>query len=410
MTSNISADAEIIFQEYPTVLTKQIIEQFTITPIPFNTDTPRNTTESTTEPIQEYNKKGLGLLIDIPSILMIILIPLLILIFIILKRDIIFEYKSINISGIILFIFNITIFIITLLSINKINNGYNCRVNEENKEINPTLIVDNLKLDENILKKLNLNPQSIICSNNINNDNFNNIESANSYYGFIVLSIIIQIAQLIFLSYFSYNQKLKEKKLTMYLGVFYVFLFFNVIALFISLIVNMIGNKIAFTCDTTLTTFNNLIYNNSILTDTDNNKLTKEQLDILNKSIKNLNTGNSNNFLICNTNEKIKPFSYKNLTKTFSGFLLVILTITLLMFLFITIFLFALNLKSTIAMIFQYFILCLSIAVISGMITFILAINMKYVKSTILSIFVGLSLTLIPILIKIFLYIHDLVS
>jgi hypothetical protein len=408
MISNISADVDIVFQEYPTVLTKQIIEQFTITPTPFNTDTAK----PTVEPIQEYNKKGFGLNINIESVLMLIIVPLLFLTFIILKRDIIFEYKKVNISGIILFIFNITIFIITLLSINKINNGYNCRVNEENKdkEIKATLTVDNLKLDENILKKLNLNPQSIICSNNINNNNFNNIESANSYYGFIVFSIILQIVQLLFLSYFSYNQKLKETKLTIYLGVFYVFLFFNVIALFISLIVNMIGNKIAFTCDTALTTFNNLIYNNSTLSNIDNNKLTKEELNKLNISIKNLKISNIYNFLICNSNEKIKPFSYKNLTKSFSGFLLVVLTITLLMFLFITIFLFALNLKTTLGMIFQYFILCLSIALISGMTTFILAIDMKYIKSTILSVFVALLLSLVPILIKIFLYIRDLVS
>ena len=409
MTSNISADADIIFQEYPTVLTKQIIEQFTITGNPNNTIEPTSepTIEPTKTPFQEYNKTGLGLNVNTASILMIILIPLLSLTFIILKRDIIFEYKSVNISGIILFIFNITIFIITLLSINKINNGYNCRVNEENKEINPTLIVNDLKLDENILKKLNLNPQGIICSNNINNDNFNNIQSSNSYYGFMVISIIIQIAELMFLSYFSYNQTLKKEKLTIYLGVFYIFLFFNVISLFISLIVNIIGNKIAFTCDTALTTFNNLIYNNSKLSDTDTNKLTKEQLDDLNTSIKNLNI---NNFLICNSNEKIKPFSYKNLTKSFSGFLLVILTITLLMFFFITIFLFALNLESTLGMVFQYFILCLSIALISGMTTFILAIDMKYVKATVLSVFVGLITTLIPILIKIFLYIRNLVS
>jgi hypothetical protein len=217
----------------------------------------------------------------------------------------------------------------------------------------------------------------------------------------------MQFVQLAFLSYFSYNSKLREKKLKIYLIVFYIFLFFNVIALFISLIVNIIGNKIAFTCDTTLTTFNNLIKNNSKLTDTDINKLTKEELDQLNKSIKNLNISN---FLICNTNEKIKPFSYKNLTKSFSGFLLVVLTITLFMFLFITIFLFALDLKTTMEMIFQYFILCLSIAVISGMTIFILAIDMKYIKSTILSVFIALLSSLIPILIKIFLYIRYLVS
>ena len=355
MTSNISADRDIVFQEYPIVLTKQISEKFTITNQPVPTIKP--IPEPTFNPIKEYNKIGLGLNINIASIMMIILIPLLFLIFIILKRDIILEYKNINISGIILFILNITIFIITLLSINKINNGYNCRVNEENKEIKPTLIVDNLKLNENILKKLNLNPHSIICSNDINNDNFNNIQSANSYYGFIVFSIIIQICQLIFVSYFSYNQKLKKEKLTIYLGVFYVFLFLNVIALFISLIVNIIGNKIAFTCDTSLTTFNNLINNNLQLTDGDTNKLTKEELDKLNKSIKNLNINNLNNFLICNTDKKIKLFSYNNLTKSFSGFLLVVLTIILLMFFFITIFLFALNFKSTKGIVFQYFIL-----------------------------------------------------
>ena len=81
MISNISADVDIVFQEYPTVLTKQIIEQFTITPTPFNTDT--DIAEPTVKPIQEYNKKGLGLNINIASILMIILIPLLFLTFII---------------------------------------------------------------------------------------------------------------------------------------------------------------------------------------------------------------------------------------------------------------------------------------------------------------------------------------
>ena len=408
MTSNISADRDIVFQEYPIVLTKQISEKFTITNQPVPTIKP--IPEPTFNPIKEYNKIGLGLNINIASIMMIILIPLLFLIFIILKRDIILEYKNINISGIILFILNITIFIITLLSINKINNGYNCRVNEENKEIKPTLIVDNLKLNENILKKLNLNPHSIICSNDINNDNFNNIQSANSYYGFIVFSIIIQICQLIFVSYFSYNQKLKKEKLTIYLGVFYVFLFLNVIALFISLIVNIIGNKIAFTCDTSLTTFNNLINNNLQLTDGDTNKLTKEELDKLNKSIKNLNINNLNNFLICNTDKKIKLFSYNNLTKSFSGFLLVVLIIILLMFFFITIFLFALNFKSTKGIVFQYFILCSSIALISSMTTFILTIDMEYFKSTFISIFVGLITLLIIILIKIFLYIRYLVS
>jgi hypothetical protein len=205
MTSNISADVNIVFQEYPTVLKNQIIKEFTINPIPFNTIKP--TQEPTQEPVREYNKKGLGLNINIASILMILLVSLLFLTFIILKRDIIFEYKGINISAIILFIFNITIFIITLLSINKINNGYNCRVNGDNKdkEIKASLTVNNLKLDENILKKLNLNSSSIICSNNINNDN---IKIASSYHGFIVISIILQIAQLAFLSYFSYTNYL----------------------------------------------------------------------------------------------------------------------------------------------------------------------------------------------------------
>jgi hypothetical protein len=39
-----------------------------------------------------------------------------------------------------------------------------------------------------------------------------------------------------------------------------------------------------------------------------------------------------------------------------------------------------------------------------------IAIDMKYIKATLLSIFVGSLLTLIPILVKIFLYIRNLVS
>ena len=404
MSSNISANDDIIFQEYPTVLNKNIIEKIVLNTMK---------TKQLQQPQKEkfatdlsFNKTGYGININTASIVMAVLIPLFYLILIIYKKTITIQFYNINISGIFFFIFNLIIFIITLKTINKIKNGYNCKVNEDlqNKIIIPTLQISALQsllTDKTIINILGLNfkTSSIICSNNLNNDNINNIKSASFYYGFMIFAIILQIVQIIFLSYYSlHSAELKEKNNKMFFLAFYVLLSINLCAIFICLIVNIIANKIAYISDVPIISFKQLLNENSKLLPSQ--KLTPDQINELQGALKNI--GVNDNYLICNSNGILNEFKYKDLNNSFSGFLLVVLIITLIMFFFLTNTLF--NFKSDgFEKMIQWIILSFSIGLVAGFISFISALDMQNKNSEIIGVCVGFASAGIPILLKIIL-------
>lgn len=401
MSSNISADTDIVFQEYPTVLNKKIIESFLKNEVikqPLQYLPLQNKQEKFVN--STFNKSGLGININTASIIMAVLIPLLYLILVIYKKSITLQFFNINISAIVFFIFNLIIFIISLKTINKIKNGYNCQVNDNQKLIEPALKISDLGLtDPDIITKLNLNNNSMICANTLNYDNFNNIKSASGYYGFLIFTIILQILQLIFLIYYGFNsKKLKDDK--KYFIIFYMFLSFNVCAMFISLAVNMIGNKVAFISDIPIKSFKTLIDENSQLLPTQ--KLTEEQL----KQLKTLldAKGVNENYLICNSTSTLTDFKYKDLNNSFSGFLLVVLIITLIMFFFLTTIIFGLDLSlSKGGRIMQWLILSFTVGLVSGFTSFISALETQEKNAEIIGISVGFVSAGLPILIKIIL-------
>ena len=412
MSSNISSDIDIVFQEYPTVLNKKIIEQFFLNNMKTKQENHQQQKENffvNNNP--SFNKTGLGININITSIIMAILLPLLYLILIIYKKTITLQFFNINISAIIFFIFNLIIFIISLKTINKINNGYNCKINENllnNNGMEPSLKISNLELtstaDKEIINKLNLNTESIICSNTLNYDNFNNIKSTSGYYGFLVLTIILQIVQLIFLLYYSfYSDQSKDNK--KYFMIFYMLLSLNVCALFICLVINIIGNKIAFVSDVPITSFKTLIDKNSKLHN--NNKLIPSELASLYEKLD--NNSINYNYLICNSNSTLTEFKYKDLNNSFSGFLLVVLIITLIMFFFLTMVIFSLDLSNSLRIL-QWFILSFSVGLVSGFTSFITALDMQQKYAEIIGVCIGFAVAAIPILLKIILSIINKVA
>lgn len=344
-----------------------------------------------------FNKSGLGININTASIVMAVLLPLLYLSLVIYKKSITLQFFNLNISSIIFFIFNLIIFIISLKTISKINNGYNCKVKINQNNLEPYLKISDLGLDTEIITKLNLKNQSIICSDSLNYNNFNNIKSTAGYYGFLICAIILQLIQLIFLIYYGFNsEQLKNDK--KYFLIFYILLIFNVCALFISLIVNMMGNKIAFISDIPIMPLKTVINENSKLYNT--NKLNATQLESLQTKLRYNNI--NDNYLICNSNETLNQFKYKDLNNSFTGFLLVVLIITLIMFFFLTMIIFSLNLdkKGTIM---QWIILSFTVGLVSGFTSFITALEMKQSYSEIIGVSVGFASAGLPILAKVIL-------
>ena len=411
MSSNISADTDIIFQEYPTVLNKKIMEQFAdaVNPPPDNppaANTPAANLPTAITPAGPFNKIGNGININTASIVMAILVPLTFLGLVIARKSVNIEFFHINISAIILFIFNLIIFIITMKTINKIKNGYNCTyMTNVDKTRIPTIKINDLGLTDNIMKTLLLNKDSAVCSDTLNYNNFNNLSTSFSYYGFFIFSIILQIIQLIFLSYFSINPDNKIDN-SFYTITFYILLCFNVSALFISLIVNMIANKVKFISDIEIKTFKTILDKNSKL---EIPELTSIDINLINKALSDKKI--NENYLICNSNPILNEFTYKDLNNSFSGFLIVTLLIVVIMFFFLTIQIFNINNGgNSFINYFKFFILSLSIGLVAGFIALVSSLDSEFKRAEMIALITGFGSGALPLIIMIILAIVNKIS
>ena len=373
-------------------------------PIPDTSTVSNPTPDTTSNPTPDINysfdKSGLGLNLNSVSIVMAVLVPLLYLSLVIYKKSITLQFFRLNITAIIFFIFNLIIFIISLKTISKIKNGYNCKINQNQTTliIEPNLKISDLGLtDPTIISNLDLNNESIICSNTLNYDNFNNIKSTGGYHEFLIFTIILQVIQVIFLLYYGFNSESLKDNIKYYI-IFYILLTFNVCALFISLVTNMIGNKVAFVSDIPITSFKTAISKNSKLMPI--KQLTPSQNTELQTSLN--NKGVNDNYLICNSNGILNQFKYKDLNNSFTGFLLVVLITTLIMFFFLTTIIFGFNLSKG-GRIIQWLVLSFTVGLVSGFTSFIITLDMKYPYSEIVSVAVGFASAGLPILTKIFL-------
>ena len=177
-------------------------------------------------------------------------------------------------------------------------------------------------------------------------------------------------------------------------------------ALFISLVTNMIGNKVAFVSDIPITSFKTAISKNSKLMPI--KQLTPSQNTELQTSLN--NKGVNDNYLICNSNGILNQFKYKDLNNSFTGFLLVVLITTLIMFFFLTMIIFSLNLNTNSGTIMQWLILSFTVGLVSGFTSFITALEMKQSYSEIIGVSVGFASAGLPILTKVILSIINKIS
>ena len=418
MSSNISADKDIIFQEYPSVLNKKIMEQFAeaVPPAadpPVVNQPPVNQPPVNQPPVNSpvvnspvvnsqagpFDKIGNGININTASIIMAVLVPLAFLGLVIARKSVTIEFFHINISGIILFIFNLIIFIITIKTINKIKKGFNCSyMTNADKTRTSTIKISDLGLTDNIINTLLLNKDSAICSDTLNYNNFNNLSTSKGYYGFFIFSIISQVIQLIFLSYFSINSENKVDN-KFYIITFYILLCFNIAALFMALNVNMIANKIKFISNTEIKTFKTILDENL---QNEYSILTQEEIALVKTSIANKKI--NEDYLVCNSTSILNEFKYKDLNNSFSGFLIVTLLIILIMFFFVTMQIFITNnTEDSFMNYFKFFVLSLSIGIVSGFVALISSLDNEFKNAEMIALITGFSSSAIPIIIMIIL-------
>ena len=310
--NTISAEPTSEFKNYPEVLDYKLSNEFFIdaTPSPttiINTTItiptiPSSLITSPTIDSTTIDKSGSGFFLNNASIAMAFIVPLIFVICLLIFKDKLFVFKGFNPLAVILGIFNMVVFILTLQHIDSMKNTYNCNVyntfNTSNFTIPPgitippeiptpsssalplptkpsgdvsqlnisSLTLSQLNIGSTIESKLNLHPAATICSSSLNNNTYKNLSGSNGYYGYLAFTIALQIIQIVVIGYTGLGLPI----------VYYIFLVFNLVGLFLSLAVDIVANRMAYKCPDDVKTINQLLSENKIsnviINDDDNKK------------------------------------------------------------------------------------------------------------------------------------------
>ncbi len=241
-----------------------------------------------------------------------------------------------------------TIYIMTYQRINLAINAFNCQINTNiDKNINdtnsPFYTVNNLNLDDSILKRLNISKDAALCQDEYNyNKGYKyspipsrlcptNLTNFQNYMNTMKMLIAVPILMILIISYgvlfkedffeFVTNSAIR--------GGLIFLLMISMIGLISSLYTNISSNKLAFYCNDLGSVRNRL--DSVAMTD---NRIMSNEETIINSSLNKLEFNDS--ALICNDNQTNLQ-KFEKTSNTFNGILLFVYIVVGMMLLFLTI-------------------------------------------------------------------------